>query len=148
VGLSSQRTALTQYFYDEWDEDNGVVAYPNKHFQTPNGEAFLVFNILTYFKERRSIGMDQWLTRRHGAVQIDIYVPEGTGIGSAREKADLVEAIFESTSVVTADSETIRFRTPGTADVSINERRASNTEDSYFRLIVTCPYYVDEVKSS
>jgi hypothetical protein len=75
-------------------------------------------------------------------------VPEGGGVASARAKADLVEALFESKELITSDSQTIRFRTPGTANLAINEERASNLEDSYHRLVVTCDYYVDEPKST
>lgn len=148
MGLSSQRTAITQYFHTNWNTANGVVAYPNKQFTTPAGEPFLVFNIMTFFRKRASIGIDQWLTRRYGAVQVDIYVPEGDGVGGARTKADLVEALFESKELVTSDSQIVRFQTPYTVNVAINEQRAGNLEDAYHRLVVTCEFYVDEEKET
>lgn len=147
MGLASQRTAITQYFYSNWNEANGKVAYPNKAFATPDGEVFLVFNLLSYYRHRASIGRNQWLTRRFGAVQIDIYIPEGQGTHNARALADDLEALFESLSLTTSDNQLIQFGTPNTSAVATNEQRASNLEDSYHRLVMTCEFYTNEVKS-
>lgn len=148
MSLETQRAAITEYFQDNWLESTATVAYPNHPFVTPVGEPFVVLNILSFDKSRASIGMGQWLTRRVGAVQIDIYVLENTGSKTASEMAGTIEAMFESKELVTSDNEIVKFRTPRTINLSLNEERASNMEDSYFRLMTYCEFYVDEVKTS
>jgi hypothetical protein len=148
MSLETQRAAITDYFKANWLETTVTVAYPNHPFVTPVGQPFLVLNLTNFDRSRGSIGMDQWLTRRVGAVQVDIYVLENTGYKTAAQMADTIEAMFESIEIVTSDSQTIKFRTPRTTNLSLNEERASNMEDSYFRLMTYCEYYVDEIKTS
>jgi hypothetical protein len=147
MSLATQRLAITDYFHDNWDEGDAVVGWPNKKFVTPASAPFLLLDILTFARGRASIGISEWFNRREGAVQVDIYVPEGTGIGVARSFADIVEALFESKEITTSDNEVIRFRAPNTTSIAPNVVRASNIEDSFFRLVVSCGYYVDEIKT-
>jgi hypothetical protein len=126
-----------------WNPADGEVAYPNIEFSTPENALFAVVNIVEGVTVRRSIGYSQYRKRITGTLQIDIYTPSGMGTSKSRLIGERLERVFDTVDIVTTDGEVIKFQTPSSRTVAINEQRAANLEDNWERYVVECPFFRD-----
>lgn len=145
MSRETERRAIMDFFKLNWDSADGPVAYPNIEFTTPENQLFAVVNIVEGGTFRKSIGYMQYLKRATGTLQIDIYTPLGQGTKPSRIIAERLERVFDTVDINLTDGEFVRFGTPQSRTIPINEQRASNLEDNWGRYVVECPFYRDVV---
>lgn len=145
MSRETERNAIMNFFKLNWDPADGPVAYPNIEFTTPKNSKFVVVNIVEGNTTRKSIGYAQYLKRSTGRLQIDIYTPIGEGTKPSRVIGERLERVFDTIDINLSDGEWVRFGTPQSRTIPINEQRASNLEDNWERYVVECPFYRDVV---
>lgn len=143
MSRETERKAVIDFFKLNWNPADGPVAYPNIEFSTPENQQFAVVHIVETGTFRKSIGYSQYLKRSSATLQIDIFTPLGQGTKPSRLIGERLERVFDTIDLVTSDGEFLRFGTPSSRTVAINEQRASNLEDNWHRYVVECPFYRD-----
>lgn len=143
MSRETERDTIISFFKLNWNPTDGPVAYPNIEFTTPTNQMFAVVDIVEGMTLRKSIGYSQYRKRSTGTLQVDIYTPVGTGTKKSRLIGEALERVFDTIDLVTSDSEVIKFGTPSSRSVPINEQRASNLEDNWDRYVVECPFFRD-----
>ena len=138
-----EREVLAAHFKSVWDPADGVVAWPNKPFETPKKAQFCVFSIVDRGTVRKSIGVN-YFKRYFGTVQLDIYVPQDSGTKPSREISDKLEPIYDSLNLPMGNGQLLVFGTPTGRTLALNEQRAANLEDNWDRFIFEAPYYRDQ----
>jgi hypothetical protein len=143
VSRELERQTISDHFLSAWDPADGVIAWPNKPFETPKKAQFAVFNIVDRGTVRKSLGVD-YFKRYFGTMQIDIYVPQDLGTKPSRDIADKLEPIYDSLDLLMSNGQLLVFGTPTARTLALNEQRAANLEDNWDRLIFEAPYYRDQ----
>lgn len=140
-----ERQAIATHFQDTWNAADGPIAWPNKHFDTPNNSSFCVFSILELGSFRRSLGINQFFKRHEGVLQIDIYVPQSHGTKPSREIADRLEPIYQDLLLRLPNGQALVFGTPSARTLAPNEQRAANLEDNWDRYVFEVRYHRDQL---
>lgn len=138
-----ERAAISKDFNDLWDtSQDGDIAWPNKPFQTPLNNRFVVFNLVDRGTVRRSLGRS-FFKRNFGSMQIDLYTPQDKGTSRSKELIDMLEQHYEMLELPLADGEIIIFQTPSARTLDLNVIRATNLDDNWDRLVFDAPFYRD-----
>jgi hypothetical protein len=145
MSRETERKTIMDHFKLNWNPADGPVAWPNIEFATPVNSAFAVVQIVEGGTYRRSIGYSQYLKRSAGTLQIDIFTPQGLGTRNSRLIGERLERVYDTLDLVTSDGEFLRFGTPRSRTLPVNEQRAANLDDNWDRYVVECPFYRDVV---
>ena len=144
-----ERKAVTDHLLAFWEtlepaNTSWPIAIPNQDFTTPTNSLFAVFSLVGRGSFRQAMGTT--FPKRHlSTVQIDIYTPSGQGTKQSRIIADALELEYQDLVINLADGESLKFGTPTSRTLAINEQRASNLEDNWDRYMVEAPFYRDQI---
>lgn len=143
-----ERKAVTDHFLNFWETLEGTeewpVALPNLEFTTPTNSMFAVVSIVGRGSFRQALGTT--FPKRHlSTLQIDIYTPSGRGTKQSRILADALEQEYQDLVINLSDGESLKFGTPTSRTLAMNEQRASNLEDNWDRYMVEAPFYRDQI---
>ncbi len=82
--------------------------------------------------------------RNNATLQLDIYTPADQGTSRARKQADRLEGIYEELMLPLSNGQVIKFGTPNSRTLALNEQRAANLDDNWDRYVFEAPYYRDQ----
>jgi len=102
MGYASDAQTIRERFEAQWTASSPVPATYTfgdvDGFTPPENEPYVVLHVLS--GDQRQVGMGKYRRfRRIGLVEVQIFVPAGSGDGVARELADSVTDIFEGRTV-------------------------------------------------
>ena len=112
------------------------VHYENFKFDQPSANGWLTMFIRGITANKASVGAARNFRRFTGLVQIDIYVPEKTGIATLRGHADTLGTLWDS-KTLTGSGNVLITRTPNYTELG--------TQDGWFRGTLTVNYRRDKL---
>ncbi|UXO93744.1 structural protein [Pseudanabaena phage Pan1] len=132
--IDAAHTAIRQRFETLWGVTTPV-QYPNVKFDAPEDAPWVRLSIIDTDARWASMGVPDSNIERHlGQVTVQIFVPSGTGEGSATEYADQVKAIFRSWRDATSG---LRFLVPPYA-------RTIGVDGKWYQVNVVAPFEFDD----
>jgi hypothetical protein len=114
------RKLIETRFRTEWGVRTKI-KFPNVKFERPTSVPWVAFNLLTGDSNPISIGSIGQRDERHVAlVEIQVFVPAGSGQKMLQEHCDFAANIFRFTDLEDSDAK-IAFRTASQTDVGERE---------------------------
>jgi len=108
------------------------VNYPNVPYDPVAGTTFCKIEVIQSWSQRADIGTNNPLHRNFGIINVNIYLPIGTGTNTGQTLADMAAAVFrdQSFSGITCRSPLVR---------NVGE------VEGWYLVNMTCPFYHDDV---
>lgn len=129
TAFSAIRQALETEFNTEWSTTDKV--FDNTIYEPTKGTPWVRLTIMDGDSENISLSSASTVRKRYdGTIYTSIFVPSGTGTGTARTHADSIAAIWDNTTI-------------SGVKTLLSEIDRGPMESEWFSLIVKTPFYYD-----
>lgn len=113
------------------------IKWPNKPFTTPNNAPWVRITILNMGDSPVTLGSGGY-NDRTGLMQVDIFVPKGSGDLTATTTTDTVKNIFKTGAKLTHSGQTVRINSAAT--------RTGTDEQEWFSRIIDVDFTSYEMR--
>lgn len=138
MSYDKERAYIMQYLQNHANYASlGTVFFENLPRNDMTNKEYCYAAIMNFSRLQISNGGSTNLYRAFGALQVEIKVPENTGLTSALRKADTISEMFKNKNlVITTQQEWINFEVP--------EVFRGQSKDGRTSVFVRCPFYRNE----